>query len=169
MDFFELIETRYSSRAYRPDPVPEDLLHRVLEAGRLAPTAANRQGFRIVVAPTEGRREDILRIYGKPWFADAPLIIGVCTIDSETWHRRLDGKSFHEVDAAIVMDHMILAAAELGLGTCWVAAFDPEAAREVLDLPEGWEPVIFTTLGFPADQSKPKRRKPLDDLVVWRR
>jgi nitroreductase len=80
---------------------------------------------------------------------------------------RRDGKNYSDVDVAIAMDHLILAATELGLGTCWIAAFDPAAAREVLGLPEGVEPIAFTPLGYPAEQPGPKARKPLDELVRY--
>jgi nitroreductase len=78
---------------------------------------------------------------------------------------RSDGKNYGDVDAAIVMDHLTLAAADLGLGTCWVGAFDPVAAREVLGIPEQVDPIAFTPLGYPADQPRAKKRKDLDDLV----
>ena len=78
-----------------------------------------------------------------------------------------DGKSHADVDATIVMDHLILAATDLGLGTCWIAAFDPAAAREVLGVPPEVEPVLFTPLGFPNDQAKPKERRPLEELVRY--
>ncbi len=165
MDFGELIARRYSVRAYRPDPVPEELLTRVLEAARLAPTAANRQPFLVYVVRTAGREEALRQVYHRPWFVQAPLVLCVCTIPGQAWVRSYDGKCYADVDAAIAMDHMILAAAEAGLGTCWIAAFDPAAARRVLDLPEDVEPVLFTPLGFPADEPKPKERKPLADLV----
>jgi nitroreductase len=126
MDFSELIRTRYSVRAYKPDPVEQEKLDQVLEAARLAPTAANRQPF-----------------------------------------QRMDGKPYTDVDVTIAMDYLILAATELGLGTCWVAAFDPEAAREELNLPYGIEPIAFTPLGYPADQPRPKQRKPLPALVRY--
>jgi nitroreductase len=80
---------------------------------------------------------------------------------------RLDGKNYSDVDAAIVMDHLVLAATDLGLGTCWIAAFDPVAAREVLGIPEQVTPIAFTPLGHPADQPLAKRRKNLDDLVKY--
>lgn len=166
MTFAELIRARYAVRAYRPDPVPDELLAQVLEAGRLAPTAANRQPIGIVVVHTAGREADLGRIYGREWFIQAPLVLGVCTVPGEAWKRAsFDGRSYADVDAAIVMDHLVLAATELGLGTCWVAAFDPDAAREVLALPDGVEPLLFTPLGFPADQPTAKVRRPLAALV----
>jgi len=166
MDFSELIKTRYSVRAYRPDPVEEEKLQQVLEAARLAPTAANRQPFQLIVIRTAGREEELKRIYNTNWFVQAPLLICACGVPAQGWVRR-DGKSYLDVDVAIAMDHLILAATELGLGTCWIAAFDPVAAREVLNLPEDVEPILFTPLGYPADQPKPKKRKPLSELVRY--
>lgn len=170
MNFAELIRQRYSVRAYKPNPVPDELLAQVLEAGRLAPTAANKQPFRIIVIHTKGREPELRRIYHRDWFTQAPLILCVCTVRAEAWKRAMyDGKSHADVDATIVMDHMVLAAADLGLGTCWIAAFDPAAAREVLGLPSEVEPVLFTPLGYPADQAKPKERRPLEELVRYER
>lgn len=168
MEFTELIRFRYSVRAYRPDPVPDALLTRVLEAGRLAPTAANRQPFRLIVMHTAGRQEELRRLYHREWFGQAPLVIGICAVMEEAWVRR-DGVNYAFVDAAIVMDHIVLAAADAGLGACWVAAFDPAAAREILHLPDGVEPVAFTPLGYPADAPRPKERKPLAELVRYER
>jgi len=164
MDFFELISARYSVRAYKPDPIPDTLLAQVLEAARLAPTAANRQPFTLIVLRTAGRQEELRRIYHRDWFASAPLVIAACGEPAAAWVRR-DGRNYVDVDVAIAMDHLILAAAALGLGTCWVAAFDPDAAREVLRLPAAVEPIAFTPLGYPADTPRPKVRKPLGELV----
>jgi len=118
---------------------------------------------------TAGREEEIGKIYRKPWFVQAPLVIGVCAISSLAWVRESDRFNARLIDAAIVADHLILAAANLGLGTCWVAAFNVEAARSVLQLPDEAEPVIFTPLGYPADQPGPKTRKPLSELVRYER
>lgn len=173
MTFLDLVRRRYSVRAYRPDPVPDDLLASVLEAGRLAPTASNRQPFRIIVVRTRGREAELRRIYDSEWFVQAPLVLCVCAVPSEAWRRTMyDGRSHADVDAAIVMDHLILAAADLGLGTCWIAAFDPAAAREVLAIPDEGEPMLFTPLGFAADASSSPRhaeRRPLDELVRYER
>jgi len=167
MEYSKLIAERYSVRAYRPDPVENEKLQAVLEAARLAPTAANRQPFQLIVMHTAGREEEIARIYRRPWFVQAPLVIAVCAISSQAWVRESDRFNARLIDAAIVADHLILAAADLGLGTCWVAAFNVDVARNVLRLPEEAEPVIFTPLGYPADQPSPKTRKPLADLVRY--
>ncbi len=167
MDFQKLIEARYSTRTYKPDPVPDELLRQVLEAARLAPTAANRQPFQIIVIHTEGRWEELRRIYDRAWFVQAPLVIGICTQPAGAWTRSSDKKCYADVDAAIVFDHLVLAAADLGLGTCWVAAFDPPAARAVLSLPDDVDPIAFTPLGFPADQPAAKQRKPIEELVRY--
>lgn len=164
MEFADLIRERYSVRAYRPDPVEEEKLTRVLEAARLAPTAANRQPFQLLVIETQGREEELSRIYSKSWFVQPPLLICACGLPEEGWTRR-DGRSYVDVDVAIVMDHLILAAANEGLGTCWVGAFDPDAAREVLGLPGEVEPIAFTPLGYAADEPRSKKRKSLGELV----
>lgn len=169
MEYSKLIAARYSVRAYRSDPVEEEKLGAVLEAARLAPTAANRQPFQLVVMHTAGREEEIGKIYRKAWFVQAPIVIGVCAISSLAWVRESDRFNARMIDAAIVADHLILAATNLGLGTCWVAAFNVEAARSVMGLPDEAEPVIFTPLGYPADQPGPKIRKPLSELVRYER
>lgn len=165
MDFQELIKKRYSVRAYKQDPVEEDKLARILEAARLAPTAANRQPIRIVVVQTKGRETELRRVYGRDWFTQAPLVLAVCALPAESWVRKHDGWNAAEVDATITMTHIVLAAAEEGLGTCWIAAFDPKAAREVLGLPPDVVPSAFTPLGYAADSPATKKRRPLAELV----
>ena len=168
MEFSELIEKRYSVRAYKPDPVEDDKLQQVLQAARLAPTASNRQPFQLVVIHTAGREAELKRIYNRDWFVQPPLVICACGIPAQGWVRG-NGKNYNDVDVAIAMDHLILAAANLGLGTCWVGAFDARAAREVLHLPDDVEPIAFTPLGYPADQPGPKKRKALSELVRYER
>jgi nitroreductase len=169
MSFSDLIKQRYSVRAYKSDPVEEDKLRQVLEAVRWAPSACNRQPYQIIVIRVAGREEDLRRIYHRSWFySQAPYIIAICSLSQEAWVRR-DGHNYQDVDAAIAMDHLILTATELGLGTCWVAAFDVQAAREVLGLPFNVAPVAFTPLGYPAEEPGPKTRKKLAELVRYER
>jgi nitroreductase len=169
MEFFDVIQRRYSVRAYKSDPVDEAKLAQVLEAARLAPTAANLQPFRIVVAHVKGREAELRRVYGPSWFVQAPLVICACGVPSQGWVREADGVNYTTVDVAIAMDHLILAAADLGLGTCWIAAFDVPAARQVFGLPPGVEPIALTPLGHPADQPDRKERRPLAELVRYER
>jgi nitroreductase len=168
MDFSEVIKKRYSVRSYQPDPVEPEKLKTILEAARLAPTAVNYQPFKVFVIRNYGCKKKLKTVYPKEWFVEAPLVLGVCINTAECWTRR-DGKSFADVDAAIVMDHMILAATALGLGTCWIGAFDRQAARELLQITDqSWEPVVFTPLGYPRETpSNRTGRKPLEELVVY--
>ena len=167
MEYTELIAKRYSVRAYKPDPVEDEKLQKVLEAARLAPTAANRQPFQLIVVHTEGRQEELRRIYRREWFTQAPLVICAVGVSSRGWVRSDDKRRYLDVDTAIVMDHLILEATNQGLGTCWIAAFNAQAARELLNLPDEVEPLVFTPLGYPADQPGAKERKPLADLVRY--
>jgi nitroreductase len=160
----DVIKNRYSVRAYTSDPVEQNKLERILNAARLAPTAVNKQPFRLIVIHTQGRKEELKRIYKREWFSDAPILICAVACPDMAWSRR-DGKNYADVDTTIAMDHLILAATAEGLGTCWVAAFDPKAAREILNLPEDVEPIAFTPLGYAADTPGSKKRNDLDDLV----
>jgi nitroreductase len=169
MDFFDVIEKRYSVRAYRPDPVEDEKLNRILEAARLAPTAVNSQPFQILVIHTAGRQEELRKIYHREWFVQPPLILGLCGIPSAAWVRGYDRRNYMDVDLAIVMDHIVLSATALGLGTCFVAAFNVKAAREILNIPEDIVPLLFTPLGYAADQPPERERKQLNELVRYER
>jgi len=168
VNVLQTIARRYSVRSYSTDAVAEEALKNVLDAARLAPTAHNRQPFQVIVVHTADRKEDLARIYPRPWFSEPPLVLGMVSIPEASWHRG-DGMAYDVVDATIAMDHMILTATSLGLGTCWVAEFDPDAAREVLQLPDGVQPIAFTPLGHPAQEAPHKQRRPLDQLVRYER
>ena len=164
MDFHELIRIRRSIRAYRPDEVGDDVLQRVLMAARVAPTACNLQPFQLVVITDAEVRAQMKEAYGKDWFCQAPVIVAVCVLPDQAWKRR-DGFNSAEVDAAIVMDHIVLAATEEGLGTCWICSFDEAKAKQILGVPDQARIVAMTPLGVPAAEPSPFVRKPLRDLV----
>lgn len=166
MDFLDLVKSRYSVRAYKNQPIEDEKLQIILEAARLAPTAVNYQPFKVIVIHTEGREEELKRIYQAEWFYQAPLIICVCCEPQNAWVRR-DGKNYVDVDATIVMDHIILAATSLGLGTCWIGAFNTEEARKILELPDDVEPLVFTPIGYPADEIEEKTRKELSEIIKY--
>ncbi|MFC2047515.1 nitroreductase family protein [Chloroflexota bacterium] len=166
MTFLELAKRRYSVRDYKSKPIEDDKLRQILKAAHSAPTAHNLQPFSLIVVHTKDREDELRRIYSSPFFVQAPIIICACSIPSQSWIRR-DGKKYCEVDVTIAMDHLILAATDLGLGTCWIAEFDPQAARETLRLPKETEPIVFTPLGYPDAQPRPKKRKSINELVHY--
>ncbi len=166
MDFFDVITKRFSVRSYKPDMVETEKLEKILEAARQAPTACNLQAFKVLVMKTDGNREALKKVYHREWFLEAPYVLAVCSIPEESWVRA-DGKSYSDVDAAIVMDHIILAATALGLGTCWIGAFNPQAAREAFRMDEKMQPVALTPLGYANETRANKRRKPVEDLVTF--
>jgi len=164
MSFLQLAEKRVSVRGYQDTPVASEDLQKVLEAGRLAPSAANRQPCHFIVVRDPEQRRKLGEAYGREWFWRAPVLIVVCVEPGRAWTRS-DGKNYADVDGAIAMDHMTLCAADLGLGTCWIGAFDPARTRDVLALPPEVEPLAMTPLGHPADTGRAKARKTITELV----
>jgi len=168
MSFIELAEKRCSIRSYKPDPVPQDLLQVVLQAGNLAPTAKNLQPFHFIVVQSAGQLDKLGAAYPAPFLREAPVVIVVCVEPAKGWTRdRHDGKNYCEVDAAIAADHMTLAAVDAGLGTCWIAAFDPDAVRQAMELPDGIDPLILLPIGFPNASGREKSRKDLKEIVRY--
>ena len=164
--FTDLARLRVSIRGYRSDPVPDQDVGTVLEAAGLAPTACNRQPFRLFVLQSEAARAAAHAAYPRDWLAQAPVIILICTDPEKAWSRA-DGKNYADVDASIAMDHLTLCATELGLGTCWIGAFDPDLLRTGLNLPANLHPLAMTPLGWPTDTGRPKNRKLVKELVEY--
>ncbi len=164
MDVYEIIKKRQSLRSYKSEPVEEEKIHRILEAARLAPSAANRQPVYFVVIKDDKIKHQLKMAYNEKWFYTAPIIICVCSIPEKAW-KRSDGKNYADIDAAIAMDHLILAATNEGLATCWVAAFKVHLVKSILNLPSEIEPIAMTPIGYPLDTPKPTYRKPLEDIL----
>lgn len=154
MNFSELAKTRYSVRAYKDTPIEEETLNAILEAGRLAPTAHNSQPQMIYIA----RRKEILEKLASVCRCTfgAPLILVVGYDRNRERPSRLNpGLGFGEIDTSIVCTHMMLQAADLGIGSCWVGMFNRQELSRVLDLPENIEVVGLLTLGYPAEDARP--------------
>jgi nitroreductase len=153
MDFMEVVRQRRSIRRYKPDPVPDEILNQILEAARLAPSGGNRQPWHFIVVkdPEKKRR---LGIPG--WAQEAPVVIVGCTEASS------------QTDIAIAFEHIILAAANFGLGTCWIGRWGmDDTIREALGIPEGLRVLAVTPLGYPAESPPPRPRKPLSQIVHY--
>ncbi len=164
MDFYEVIQNRRSIRAYKSDRIEEDKLNRILNAARLAPSAANRQPVSFIVVKNDETKRRLQDAYSQKWFYTAPIIICACALPDAAW-KRGDGKPYVDVDVTIAMDHLILAAFNEGLGTCWIAAFKSKVVKEVLNIPDNVEPLILTSLGYPEETPEPTYRKPLTEMI----
>lgn len=172
MEYYELIRSRESLRNYDPDrPVPMEIIERILNAGRLAPSACNNQPWRFLVISSAGVLEKVRGCYHREWFKDAPHVLVMIGLKEEAWIRRFDGYNSIETDVAIAMTHIILAAENEGVGTCWIANFNPAMLREVLGIDV--QEVVFgiTPLGYARPgyrKSTGKKRKPLTGIAEYR-
>lgn len=164
MEFYQVLQTRRSVRKYKSTSVEPDKLERILEAVRIAPSAANRQPCHFIVITDEAIRRSLVQAYPRDWFAAAPVVICACAEPGEAWVR-MDKKNYADVDVTIAFEHLVLAAAAEGLATCWIAAFDPAELRKALGLPAGIEPLAITPLGYPDEKPRAFVRKPLSEIV----
>jgi nitroreductase len=166
VDFYDAVRNRVSVRAYKPDPVPDDVLNRVLETGRLAPSAKNIQPWKfIVVKSPEVRAALVPSCRGQTSIGQAPVVVCACALTDQVWKGMGGYWSAEAVDITIALEHMILAAAAEGLGTCWIGAFIEAEVKRVLGIPENAKPIALTPLGYPAQQPKPRPRKSLSEIV----
>jgi nitroreductase len=167
MNFLELATARYSVRSYLDQEVEREKLLQVLEAGRIAPSAVNFQPVHFIVVTEKEEKEKLYEVYTRDWIKEAPAIIIVCGDHKVSWKRK-DGKDHSDIDVAIVVDHMTLAAADLGLGTCWVCAFDAARCHELFHLPEHLEATVLLPIGYPkSERPAGIRRKSIEELVSW--
>ncbi len=165
MDVQKAIQSRQSVREYHPRDVEEDKLVRILESGRLSPSAGNRQERRFVVV-RDARKRQLLSeaARNQKFVAEAPVVIAACSVETE--YVMACGQLAYPIDTAIAVDHMTLQAVEEGLGTCWVGAFDEKKVKGILNIPSGVRVVQLMTLGYPSDKPRPKLRKSLDEIVM---
>ncbi|UCH34245.1 MAG: nitroreductase family protein [Armatimonadota bacterium] len=161
MEFMDVVRTRRSIRRYKPDPVPQEQITYVLEAARLAPSWANSQCWKFVVI-TDAQVKRALAKAGNEWVAHAPVIIAACADPSKPGTK--GDQPYYLVDIGIGMEHLVLAAADQGLGTCWIGWFDEAVAREALDVPPHIRIVAYTPLGVPDEAPEPQSRKRLAEI-----
>lgn len=150
MDFYEVIRTRRSVRAYRSDPVPEPVLGRVLDAARIAPSGSNRQPTRLVLVQDRERQLQLVPLCGgQDFVAEAPVLVAACGRDIHYSRGGYMGAFSMLIDVAIAVDHLTLAARAEGLGTCWIGSFDNARLKEFFNLPDEYNVVTLTPLGYP--------------------
>ena len=168
--FLELAKQRCSVRAYKSDCVEAEKLDYVLEAARFAPSAVNKQPWKIYMVTPESAeelRQKVQACYDREWFKTAPYYLILCIEHDQSWHRGNDGKDHGDIDIAILAEHICLAAAEKGLGTCWVCNFDAKMCHEIIGFGPEEEPAVLIPLGYPADDfvAREKTRKALAEIT----
>jgi nitroreductase len=177
MEFMDLVRRRRSIRRYKPDTVPEEKLKYVLEAARLAPSWGNRQCWRYIIVTGETLRKRVIERASPPpppaggrpmrprdWAAQAPIIIVGCADPVKSGDK--EEKQYYLLDMGISMEHIMLAAAEQGLGTCWIGGgFDERVVKEALGIPQEIRVVALTPLGYPDEVTDPRPRRTLEEIT----
>ena len=168
MDVMEAIRRRRSIRGYLNKPIEDKKLRLILEAGRLAPSAGNRQEWRFIIVRDKSKRDRLMQAAkGQAFVREAPVVIACCA-DEPTQHIMTCGQLCYPIDVAIAIDHMTLKAVEEGLGTCWVGAFYEDKVKEILNIPDNIRVVEMLAVGYPKDASlKEKDRLPLEKIVMY--
>jgi len=162
----EVIVKRKSIRNYQQKDIPEDVLHEILDAARLAPSASNRQPWKFVIVQDKGLRQQLMvASRNQKFVGEAPVVIAGCATNVN--HIMPNGIYAYPVDVSIALEHISLQAAELGLGTCWIGAFDQREVKEILQIPGNVSVVCLMTLGYPVTEGAESIRKPLEDIICY--
>ena len=165
--FLELTKERFSVREYLPKDVEQEKLAYVMECVRMAPSACNNQPWRFFVIKDKAELERVIYPnYNRPWVQTASMVIVCCGDHAASWKRRSDGVDHAAIDVAIATEHLCLAAAEQGLGTCWICNFDAPAVAKALELPENLEPMALIPIGYAVRPEVPgKNRKEITEII----
>ena len=165
MSFLDLVKQRYSCRSYQAKSVEQAKVDYVMECVRFAPSAVNKQPWRFHVISGEDAKEKLRQCYNREWFTTAPMYVIASILHDEEWVRS-DGKHHGDIDIAIAVEHLCLAATEQGLATCWVCNFDADLCRQQFSLAANEEPAVLIPLGYAADAPKEKTRKTTEEIIV---
>jgi nitroreductase len=159
MEVFETIKNRTSIRKYKPEKISKEKIDILIEAGRLAPTGANKQKYKLVIVDNEDIKKRLgVACNGQTFVGTASHVIAG-TVDPD-W-------KWNQVDLAIVFEHIVLEAQELGFGTCWIGAFNDKEVKQILEIPENVKLVVLLTIGIPDEPAKHSSRKSAEELVCY--
>ena len=165
MELMEAIRARRSIRRFLEKPVEEEKILAVLDSGRLAPSARNMQDWRFIVVRDQATRQKLaVAAKDQQFVAQAPAVIAACGTSN---YILTCGQPTYAIDVTIALDHMTLAAASLGLGTCWIGAFYEDQAKKILGVPDDVRIVALMPLGYPAEEPLPRPRKEIGDIMAW--
>jgi nitroreductase len=161
--FLDLVKQRYSCRSYQDKSVEKEKLDYVMECVRFAPSAVNKQPWMFRIVKNEDDKAKLQECYNREWFKTAPMYIICSILHDEEWVRS-DGKHHGNIDIAIAVEHLCLAATEQGLATCWVCNFDAEKCKQLFAISDNEEPAVLIPIGYAADDQKEKKRKMIEDI-----
>ena len=164
MSLLELVKNRYSCRAYKPLNVEKGKLDYIMECVRFAPSAVNKQPWRFHIVSDDEEKAKLRLCYNRDWFRTAPMYIIASILHDEEWVRA-DGKHHGNIDIAIAVEHLCLAATEQGLATCWVCNFDADMCKTLFNFSDNEEPAVLIPIGYAADEVKPKSRKAVEEII----
>ena len=169
MSFLDLVKQRTSVRDFSNQAIEREKLDYVLEAARLAPSACNFQPWSFLIIEGKENIEKLSEAYNRDWFRTAPVCIVACGNHNDSWKRK-DGKDHCDIDVTIAVTHIVMAATEQGLGTCWFCNFDKNICVELLNLPEHLEPIAIIPIGYPTNSdvflTNEKKRKTIEDILI---
>ena len=163
MTFFFLFKQRYSCRSYQNKRVEQEKLDYVMECVRLAPSAVNKQPWVFRIVENEDDKSKLHTCYSREWFQTAPMYIICSILHDEEWVRS-DGKHHGDIDIAIAVEHLCLAATEQGLATCWVCNFDAAKCKQLFSIADNEEPAVLIPIGYAADEAREKKRKTISEI-----
>ncbi len=166
MDFMDVIKQRRSIRKFTEQPVPDEIIDRIIETARLAPSWANKQGVRYIIVRDPTRVQALVDAIGQGWAKNARVFVVAC-IKALSSGANTNGLEYFTVDAAIGMEHVVLAATNEGLGTCWIGHFDEKKAQAALDIPKRFRVVAITPLGYPDQTPRPQDRLAMEKIAYW--
>ncbi len=168
-DFLQLCRLRQSVRRYSSKAIPEDVFNYIMECVRMAPSACNKQPWHFRLCTSAEDLEKLRTCYNRPWFETVKYCFIACRVKTEEWVRKYDGKPHGDIDVTIAVEHLCLAAAEQGLGTCWVCAFDAAECKKLFNIPEHLEPVALIPIGYPEGELEmpEKVRKAVEEIYSY--
>jgi len=162
MSLLDMILSRRSIRSYENKEIPQEILRQVLEAGRQAPSAANRQPIRFIIVTDSEIKNELSKSMFSKFIKDAPMVIVGCADEKSL----LTGK-WAVVDVTIALQNIVIAALTFGIGSCWIGSFSEKKVKELLKVPDKWKVVSLLTLGYPAEQPKAKNKKSFEELFSF--
>jgi nitroreductase len=166
----DIIEARRSVRSYKSREIEDDKLNYILDAFRLAPSAKNLQPWKLVVAKNKKIIKDLaIACNNQTFLEEAPVLIAACANEQEAYGRMGGYMNSYPVDIGLALEHLVLAATEQGLGTCWIGAFKEQLVKDILGIPEEVKVVALTPVGYPAREASRRGRKPMDEIVCYDR